>query len=133
MSTIEILLVQVAISLLVVSLYHLWTSHKRQPAPPNLNLTPDPLRAPRAPQPPSQAPVLAISATPAAAPPPAKTTPVPEQIPPEIIAVIAASIAAVLGRPHQVLSVEPATAQSPAINVWALEGRVEQFMSHKIR
>jgi len=29
--------------------------------------------------------------------------------------------------------VQQAEAQMPEVNVWALEGRVKQFMSHKVR
>ena len=63
---------------------------------------------------------------------PVKSAPVAEATPPEIVAVIAAAIAVVLGRPHRVLSVQQAPAQPP-VNVWAMEGRVEQFMSHRVR
>ncbi len=52
---------------------------------------------------------------------------------PEIVAVISAAIAAVLERPYRLVSVQPATAPTPHLNVWALEGRTQIFQSHKIR
>jgi hypothetical protein len=109
------ILVQIAVSLLVVALYHLWVSRKKQPVP-----------AP-------SAPVASVVVAPVAAPP--KTSPGPpmEPVPPEIIAVIAAAIAVVIGRPHRVVSVQQDLANTPEISVWALEGRVEQFMSHRVR
>jgi hypothetical protein len=52
---------------------------------------------------------------------------------PEIVAVIAAAIAAVLDKPHRVVSVQRVTVPAPHMNVWAFEGRVELSMSHRIR
>jgi hypothetical protein len=106
--SITTLLIQVAISVVVVTFYHLWVSRKKQPAP-----------------------VSPVIVTPVATPP--KAPPTVEPVPPEILAVIAAAVAVVLGRPHRVVSVQQAAAQTPEVNVWALEGRMEQFMSHKIR
>jgi hypothetical protein len=103
-----LLLIQVAISLLVVTLYHLWVSRKRQAAP----LSPVVL-----------APVA----------PPPKTSPAVEAVPPEMLAVIAAAIAVILDRPHRVVSVQQAVALAPEGNAWAREGRVEQFLSHRVR
>jgi hypothetical protein len=54
-------------------------------------------------------------------------------MPPEIVAIIAAAIAVVLDRPHRVVSVQQAGGQTPEVNVWAMEGRMQQFMSHKVR
>ena len=51
----------------------------------------------------------------------------------EIVAVIAAAIAAVLERPHRVISVQRVTIPVPHLNVWAFEGRVEHSMSHRFR
>jgi hypothetical protein len=51
----------------------------------------------------------------------------------ELVAVISAAIAAVLDRPYRLVSVEPAAAAVPHLNVWALEGRTQIFQSHKIR
>ncbi len=106
--SIPALLLQVAISLVVVTLYHLWVSRKKPAAP----LSPVVL-----------APVA----------PPPKTPPAVEAAPPEILAVIAAAIAVILGRPHQVVSVQQAVALAPEGNAWAMEGRVEQFLSHRVR
>jgi hypothetical protein len=106
--TISALLSQVAVSLLVVLLYHLWVSRKKQPAP-----------AP----PVVPAPVVT----------PPVASPAADPMPPETLAVIAAAIAVVLGRPHRVVAVQQAAAPMPEVNVWALEGRVKQFMSHKVR
>jgi hypothetical protein len=106
--SIPALLTQIAISLLVVMLYHLWASRRK----------------PSAPAPPF---VLAPVAN---AP---KTSPAAEPMPPEIVAIIAAAIAVVLDRPHRVVSVQQAGGQTPEVNVWAMEGRMQQFMSHKVR
>lgn len=51
----------------------------------------------------------------------------------EIVAIIAAAIAAVLDCPYKILSVQPLPAPAPHLNVWALEGRTQIFQSHKIR
>lgn len=52
---------------------------------------------------------------------------------PEIVAVIAAAIAVLLGQPHKVLAVQPLTVPPPHVNVWAFEGRTQIFMSHRVR
>jgi uncharacterized iron-regulated membrane protein len=121
MSTAELLLSQAAISLLVVTCYHLWLSRKKQAAPPVSALAN------------SSAPSVAMPAISGAIAPPTKTTPVAEQMPPEILAIIAAAIAVVLGQPYRVVSVQPSAAPMPELNVWALEGRMDQFKSHKVR
>jgi hypothetical protein len=51
----------------------------------------------------------------------------------ETAAVIAAAIAALLDGPYRLVSVKPAAASAPNLNVWALEGRTQIFQSHKIR
>jgi len=102
------ILIQITISLVVVTLYHLWVSCKKQPV--------------------SAPPVVVVPIV-----TPLQTSPAVEPLPPEMLAVIAAAIAVVLGQPHRVVSVQQAAAQTPEVNVWALEGRMEQFMSHKIR
>jgi len=51
----------------------------------------------------------------------------------EIVAVIAAAIAALLDRPHRVISVVPVEVSVPHLNVWAFEGRSQLFVSHKVR
>ena len=115
MSIPALLLIQVAISLLVVTLYHLWVSRKKPAAPVSQ-------------QPVPWSPVVAA---PVAAPP--GTSPAAEAAPPEILAVIAAAIAVILARPHRVVSVQQAVALAPEGNAWAMEGRVEQFLSHRVR
>lgn len=102
------ILIQVAITLLIVALYHLWVSRNKQPA---------------------SVPPVVVAPTQT----PLKSSPAAETIPPEILAVIAAAIAVVIGRPHRVLSVQQGSAYTPEVNVWALEGRMEHFMSHKVR
>lgn len=51
----------------------------------------------------------------------------------EIVAVIAAAIAAVLDKSHRIVSVQRVAVPPPHLNVWAFEGRVELTMSHRIR
>jgi len=51
----------------------------------------------------------------------------------EIVAVIAAAIAAVLDKPHRLLAVERIVMPDLHLNVWAFEGRVQLSMSHRIR
>ncbi len=51
----------------------------------------------------------------------------------EVVAIIAAAVAAVLDRPYRIVSVEPLPAPAPHLNVWALEGRTQIFQSHRIR
>ena len=51
----------------------------------------------------------------------------------EIVAIIAAAVAAVLDSPYRILSIEPLPVPAPHLNVWALEGRTQIFQSHKIR
>ncbi len=52
---------------------------------------------------------------------------------PEIVAVVAAAVAVLLGRPHQVLAMQALTVPPPHVNVWAFEGRTQIFMSHRVR
>jgi hypothetical protein len=82
---------------------------------------PEPLRTPLAP------------ATAGAAPP---AVPVdPAIVPPEILAVIAASIAATLGARARVAAVRPATLPNVEMLMqqWSLEGRRQIYSSHQIR
>jgi hypothetical protein len=52
----------------------------------------------------------------------------------EIAAVIAAAVATVLDGPLKILHVQQVTAPIPAyLNVWAYEGRLQIFTSHKVR
>jgi hypothetical protein len=53
---------------------------------------------------------------------------------PQIAAVIAAAISCVLDRPYRLVSVQQVTVPVvPHLNVWAVEGRTQIFMSHKVR
>jgi len=55
-------------------------------------------------------------------------------VPARIAAVIAAAVSVVLDRPHRLVSVQQVTAPVvPHLNVWAVEGRTQIFMSHKVR
>jgi len=114
---------QVIIAAVVVWLYHLWVSSRNQP----VARTPEPLPAPK-PAAPSQPVVLPQPVIPPAA---VAVPAVAKTVEPETVAVIAAAIAVVLGRPYRVVSVQ--AAQGPDVNIWALEGRVEHFMSHRVR
>jgi hypothetical protein len=51
----------------------------------------------------------------------------------ETVAVIAAAVAVLLGRPFRLVSVRPLAVPAPHLNVWAMEGRTQLFMSHKVR
>ncbi|MGD0815007.1 MAG: hypothetical protein ABSA83_15485 [Verrucomicrobiota bacterium] len=123
--SITTLLTQIAISLLVVTLYHLWVSRAKQATP-----------APRQPVPMAPvvpAPVVAAPIVPAPVVATPKATLAVEPLQPELLAVISAAIAVVLGRPHRVVSVQHAVALAPEGNAWAMEGRVEHFLSHRVR
>jgi len=50
----------------------------------------------------------------------------------EIVVIIAAAVAALIGAPHRVVSVTSIEVP-PHLNVWAYEGRTQLFMSHKVR
>jgi hypothetical protein len=122
------LLIQVVIALVVVTLYHLWVSSKKPVLPP----APKPL--PVAPV--IAAPVVAppkLQPAPAPAPMPTPAAPLVESMTPEILAVISAAISVVLGRSHQIVAVQSAGVRGPEGNAWAMEGRVEQFLSHRVR
>jgi hypothetical protein len=63
-----------------------------------------------------------------------KPAPAPaESVEAEMVAVIAAAIAAMLDRPHRLISVVPVDIFVPHLNVWAFEGRSQLFVSHKVR
>ena len=51
----------------------------------------------------------------------------------EIVAVVAAAVAAMLDRPYRLISVVPVDISVPHLNVWAFEGRSQLFVSHKVR
>lgn len=51
-----------------------------------------------------------------------------------VAAVIAAAVSVYLERPYRLVSVQRVTAPVvPHLNVWAVEGRTQIFMSHKVR
>jgi hypothetical protein len=53
---------------------------------------------------------------------------------PQLAAVIAAAVSVVLDRPYRLVSVQQVTVPVvPHLNVWAVEGRTQIFMSHKVR
>ena len=53
---------------------------------------------------------------------------------PQIAAVIAAAVSIVIDRPYRLVSVQQVTVPVvPHLNVWAMEGRTQIFMSHKVR
>ena len=51
----------------------------------------------------------------------------------EIVAVISAAVAVLLGRPFKLVAVQPLAIPPPHLNVWAFEGRTQIFTSHKVR
>lgn len=66
--------------------------------------------------------------------PPLGSQQVATAVAPEIAAVIAAAVSVVLDRPYRLVSVQQVTVPVvPHLNVWAVEGRTQIFMSHKIR
>ncbi len=66
--------------------------------------------------------------------PPIGSQPVATAVAPEIAAVIAAAVSVVLDRPYRLVSVQQVTVPVvPHLNVWAVEGRTQIFMSHKVR
>ncbi|MCL4785950.1 MAG: hypothetical protein KJ070_04035 [Verrucomicrobia bacterium] len=66
--------------------------------------------------------------------PPIGSQQVATAVAPEIAAVIAAAVAVVLDRPYRLVSVQQVTVPVvPHLNVWAVEGRTQIFMSHKVR
>ena len=66
--------------------------------------------------------------------PPIGAQQVATAVAPEIAAVIAAAVSVVLDRPYRLVSVQQVTVPVvPHLNVWAVEGRTQIFMSHKVR
>ena len=57
----------------------------------------------------------------------------PPSVDSEIVAVIAAALAAVFDKPHRVVAVKPVAIPVPYLNVWAFEGRIELTSSHRFR
>jgi len=53
---------------------------------------------------------------------------------PHIAAVIAAAVSVIIDQPYRLVSVQQVTVPVvPHLNVWAVEGRTQIFMSHKVR
>lgn len=53
---------------------------------------------------------------------------------PQMAAVIAAAVSVALGGPYRLVSVQQVTVPvAPHLNVWAVEGRTQIFLSHKVR
>ena len=53
---------------------------------------------------------------------------------PQIAAVIAAAVSIAIDRPYRLVSVQQVSVPVvPHLNVWAVEGRTQIFMSHKVR
>ena len=53
---------------------------------------------------------------------------------PQLAAVIAAAVSIVLDRPYRLVSVQQVSVPVvPHLNVWAVEGRTQIFMFHKVR
>jgi hypothetical protein len=68
------------------------------------------------------------------APMPLGTQNVKTTVTPQIAAVIAAAVSIVLDRPYRLVSVQQVSVPvAPHLNVWAMEGRTQIFMSHKVR
>lgn len=51
----------------------------------------------------------------------------------EVLALIAAAVSVVLGRPHRVLDVQKVAPAVTWVNAWAIEGRFQHYSSHKVR
>jgi hypothetical protein len=51
----------------------------------------------------------------------------------ETVAAIAAAISTVLASPYRLLNVQKVPVPTVPINTWAVEGRTQIFMSHKVR
>jgi hypothetical protein len=124
---------QLIIAVVVVGIYHFWVTARKQPM---ATVEPAPRAESLVRAQPVALPVLP-NAQPAPVTPPVvrpavSIQPIAATVEPEIIAVIAAAVAVVLGRPYRVVSVQ-ASPLAPQGNVWALEGRIEQFMSHRVR
>lgn len=77
-----------------------------------------------------------LAATHPAPPPPPVAAPVPPETVPsaEIFIVIAAAVAATLGRRARVAAIKPVTPPAEAmIQPWSVEGRRQIYSSHQIR
>jgi len=66
--------------------------------------------------------------------PPLGAQSVSTTVAPQIAAVIAAAVSIVIDRPYRLVSVQQVSVPVvPHLNVWAVEGRTQIFMSHKVR
>jgi hypothetical protein len=69
-----------------------------------------------------------------APPTPLGTHNVSTGVAPQIAAAIAAAVSVIMDRPYRLVSVQQVTVPVvPHLNVWAVEGRTQIFMSHKVR
>ncbi len=57
----------------------------------------------------------------------------PAPIEGEVVALIAAAVAVVLGQPHRLVEVHRAAPTVAWVNAWAIEGRFQHYSSHKVR
>ncbi|MBX3745704.1 MAG: hypothetical protein KF833_10385 [Verrucomicrobiae bacterium] len=57
----------------------------------------------------------------------------PAPVDAETLALVAAAVAVVLGRPHRVLGVQKVAPAVMWVNAWAIEGRFQHYSSHKVR
>ena len=121
------LLIQVAITLLALGLYHVATAGRKKAGSPAVGTREQPaVGTPAAPIPAASSVAPAGVVQPAVA----KNTESPAS---ELAAVLAAAVAVVLARPHRVLSVQHIGVVETRFNVWAHEGRQRIFDSHKFR
>lgn len=51
----------------------------------------------------------------------------------ETLALIAAAVAVVLGKPARILGVQRSTPSVTWVNAWAIEGRFQHYSSHRVR
>jgi hypothetical protein len=114
---------QTAVALLVVAIYHVWSTTRRRSSQNGPETNHAGLGG---------APTIRI--LPQEQPPPAPISKPTDTLEAEIAAVIAAAVATVLDGPLKILHVQQVTAHIPAyLNVWAYEGRLQIFTSHKVR
>ena len=70
------------------------------------------------------------ASVPLPAPAPVTPGPVTPEIDDVVVAAIAAAVAVVIGRPHQIVALQ---ADASAQHAWSAEGRREIYLSHRIR
>jgi hypothetical protein len=63
----------------------------------------------------------------------AETKPAPAQIDPEIIAVIAAAVNAVIDTPFEIIDVSERRPDGSVVSRWAIAGRSQILYSHNLR